>query len=67
MENVKKIIRNMGKAGIPIMGYNFSIAAGAGRKNLPMARGGAISTVFNLADVPDIDKPLPAGHAASVK
>ena len=63
MENVKKIIRNMGKAGIPIMGYNFSIAAVAGRKNLPMARGGAISPVFNLADVPDIDKPLPAGHA----
>ena len=26
MEGVKQIIRDMGRAGIPIMGYNFSIA-----------------------------------------
>ena len=26
LENLKQIIRNIGEAGIPIMGYNFSIA-----------------------------------------
>ena len=63
MENIKTIIRNMGKAGIPIMGYNFSIAAVAGRKNLPKARGGAVSPVFNVADMEDFDTPIPHGYA----
>ena len=31
LENVKTIIRNVGRAGIPIFGYNFSIAGVAGR------------------------------------
>ena len=35
MDLVKRTIQNMGKAGIPIMGYNFSLAAVAGRKMLP--------------------------------
>jgi mannonate dehydratase len=43
VENVKTIIRRMGKAGIPIMGYNFSIAGVAGRTTGNYARGGAPS------------------------
>ena len=31
LENVKTIIRNLGRAGIPIMGYNFSLAGVCGR------------------------------------
>ena len=48
MDNVKRTIENLGKAGIPIMGYNFSLAAVAGRKMLPYARGGAISPVYDI-------------------
>ena len=34
LEHLKQIIRNLGKAGVPVMGYNFSIAGVAGRVNL---------------------------------
>src|SRR5262249_34600487 len=43
IENVKTILRRMGEAGIPIMGYNFSIAGVAGRVTGPFARGQALS------------------------
>lgn len=43
IENVKTIIRRMGRAGIPIMGYNFSIAGVAGRTKGNYARGEAPS------------------------
>ncbi|HSU56523.1 MAG TPA: mannonate dehydratase, partial [Candidatus Dormibacteraeota bacterium] len=43
LENVKAIIRRIGKAGIPIMGYNFSIAGVCGRVTGKFARGGATS------------------------
>jgi mannonate dehydratase len=41
LENLKTIIRNLGRAGIPVMGYNFSVAGVAGRVKGPFARGGA--------------------------
>jgi mannonate dehydratase len=43
IENVKTIIRRMGKARIPVMGYNFSIAGVAGRTTGNYARGEAPS------------------------
>jgi mannonate dehydratase len=43
MEGLKRIVRSVGKAGIPVMGYNFSIAGVAGRVTGPFARGGAES------------------------
>lgn len=43
IENVKTIIRRMGEAGIPVMGYNFSVAGVAGRTTGPYARGAAPS------------------------
>ena len=43
IENVKTIIRNVGAAGIPVFGYNFSIAGVAGRTSGPYARGMASS------------------------
>jgi mannonate dehydratase len=57
IENVKTIIRRMGQAGIPIMGYNFSIAGVAGRVTGPFARGGAESVGM---DGP-VDAPMPNG------
>ncbi len=43
IENVKTIVRRVGEAGIPIMGYNFSIAGVAGRTKGNYARGAAPS------------------------
>jgi mannonate dehydratase len=57
LDNVKTIIRNVGKAGIPIFGYNFSIAGVAGRVKGPFARGGAEAVGM---DGP-FDKPMPQG------
>jgi mannonate dehydratase len=57
LENVKTIIRNLGKAGIPIMGYNFSIAGVCGRTTGPYARGGAMSVGMEGP----LDEPMPNG------
>jgi mannonate dehydratase len=57
IENVKTIIRRLGEAGIPIMGYNFSIAGGAGRVTGPFARGGAMSVGMEGP----VDDPMPNG------
>jgi mannonate dehydratase len=57
IENVKAMIRHVGQAGIPIMGYNFSLAGVAGRVSGPFARGGAMSVGM---DGP-VDSPMPNG------
>jgi mannonate dehydratase len=57
LENVKTIIRRLGQAGIPIMGYNFSIAGVCGRVTGQFARGGALSVGM---DGP-LDAPMPKG------
>ncbi len=57
IENVKTIVRRLGQAGIPILGYNFSLAGVAGRITGPFARGGAPSVGM---DVP-LDTPMPNG------
>jgi mannonate dehydratase len=59
LENLKTTIRNVGRAGIPILGYNFSIAGVAGRVKGRFARGGAESVGMDGA----FDKPMPAGMA----
>ncbi len=41
LEHLKQIIRNVGEAGIPIFGYNFSIAGVCGRQVFRTARGQA--------------------------
>jgi mannonate dehydratase len=57
IENLKTIIRRLGNAGIPIMGYNFSLAGVAGRVTGPFARGQASSVGM---DGP-LDTPIPNG------
>jgi len=59
LENVKTIIRHVGEAGIPILGYNFSVAGVCGRVSGPFARGGARSVGM---DGP-CDTPMPRGMA----
>jgi len=57
LENLKTIIRRAGQAGIPILGYNFSLAGVAGRVKGNFARGGAECVGM---DGP-LDKPMPNG------
>lgn len=59
MENVKAIVRRIGEAGIPVLGYNFSIAGVCGRITGPFARGGAQAVGM---DGP-FDTPMPEGMA----
>ena len=59
MENCKALIRNLGAAGIPIMGYNFSIAGVCGRTHQAYARGRAMSVGMEGP----LDAPMPNGMA----
>lgn len=53
IENVKTIIRRLGEAGIPILGYNFSLAGVCGRVRGPFGRGGAVTVGMDgPADIP---------------
>jgi mannonate dehydratase len=57
LEHIKQIIRNTGAAGIPVFGYNFSIAGVWGRVEVPAARGGALSVGYHNPEQP----PIPRG------
>jgi mannonate dehydratase len=57
MEDIKQIVRNVGKAGIPVMGYNFSLAGVSSRITGGFARGGALSVAMEGTD----DRPIPNG------
>lgn len=57
LENIKTIVRNAGLAGIPAIGYNFSLAGVAGRIKGPFARGSAISVGMEGLD----ETPIPRG------
>ena len=58
IENVKTTIRRMGEAGIPVLGYNFSIAGVSGRVSGLSGRGRALAVGM---DGPVDDVPLPRG------
>ncbi|NBQ60970.1 MAG: D-mannonate dehydratase, partial [Proteobacteria bacterium] len=60
MAGLKTIIRNMGKAGIPVMGYNFSFAGVYGRSFGPWARGGAESVGY-IQELAPPDDEIPLG------
>lgn len=57
MAHLKRIVRDVGRLGIPVMGYNFSIAGVWGRVEGPFARGGAKSVGYEDPDQP----PIPLG------
>ncbi|MCK0156325.1 mannonate dehydratase [Cellulophaga sp. F20128] len=59
MEDIKQLIRNVGAAGIPNFGYNFSIAGVASRSQGAYARGGAMSVGMEGVD----ETPIPNGMA----
>ncbi|MET0599612.1 MAG: mannonate dehydratase [Mesorhizobium sp.] len=60
MEGLKRLVRDAGRAGIPCIGYNFSIAGVWGWTRGPFARGEAMSVGLDLSAI-DPDLPLPDG------
>jgi len=58
IEKVKTMIRRLGEAGIPVLGYNFSLAGVCGRVTAPAGRGRAITLGM---DGPAEDVPIPKG------
>jgi mannonate dehydratase len=61
IEDLKEIIRMMGRLGIPVMGYNFSLASVWGHVVGPWARGGAESVSYRGPDGPR-ETPIPRGQ-----
>jgi mannonate dehydratase len=57
IERLKAIVRDAGRAGIKIIGYNFSIAGVAGRVTGPFARGGA----YSVGMEGPVNDPIPLG------
>ncbi len=57
MEHLTRILRDVGRAGVRTIGYNFSLAGVWGRTEGPFARGGARSVGFLNPPQP----PIPAG------
>ena len=66
IENIKTIIRHVGAAGIPIIGYNFSLANVWGHVTGPWARGGAETVAFR--GNPAVEETLiPKGEVWNMK
>ena len=60
LAKLKQFIRFMGEVGIPIMGYNFSLAGVAGRTLGAYARGGALSVGLE-GNSEALETPIPKG------
>jgi len=58
IENVKTIVRRMGEAGIPVLGYNFSLAGVCGRVTTTSGRGRALTLGM---EGPADEEPVPNG------
>jgi mannonate dehydratase len=58
IEKVKTIIIHLGEAGIPVLGYNFSLAGVCGRVSAPLGRGNAVTLGM---DGPCDEVPIPNG------
>jgi len=60
VENLKQTLKVIGKVGIPILGYNFSIPGVWGWTGKYTGRGGAKSIEFDQSLI-DVDSPIPKG------
>jgi mannonate dehydratase len=60
MEGLKRLVRDAGRAGIPVIGYNFSVAGVWGWQRKRVARGGATTAVFAQDEI-DAQSPMPDG------
>src|SRR5271156_130748 len=58
IEKVKTIVRRIGEAGVPVLGYNFSLGGVCGRVTAAAGRGAAVTLGM---DGPAEDVPIPNG------
>ena len=66
MEGLKRLVRDAGRAGIPVIGYNFSLAGVWGWRRRRLARGGARTAVFALDEI-DAASPIPDGMVGNMR
>lgn len=60
MDGLKRLVRDAGRAGVPCIGYNFSIAGVWGWHRGALSRAGAISVGFDASKI-DSGASLPDG------
>jgi len=60
MDNLKYMVANIGKAGVPMIGYYFSIAGVWGWSSKVFGRGNPLTVGFNASDV-DMNVPIKNG------
>ncbi|MQW59684.1 TIM barrel protein [Sinorhizobium meliloti] len=66
MRDLQQLVRDMGQVGIPVLGYNFSIAGVWGWQRKPLGRGGAVTAVFAMDEF-DAQSPIPDGMVANMR
>jgi mannonate dehydratase len=66
MDALKQLVRDAGRAGIPVIGYNFSLAGVWGWQQKRLARGGAKTAVFEAEEF-DMQSPLPDGMLGNMR
>ncbi len=60
LEDLKRTVQNIGRAGIPVMGYYFSLAGVWGWTARRAGRGQAMTVGFDEGTV-DVNQPIPNG------
>lgn len=66
MQAMQALVRDAGRAGIPVIGYNFSLAGVWGWQRKPVARGGAVTAVFAIDEF-DAQDPMPDGMVGNMR
>jgi mannonate dehydratase len=60
MDDLKQLVRDAGRAGIPVIGYNFSLAGVWGWRRVQAARAGSWTVEFDMSKF-EHDAPIPDG------
>ena len=60
LQDLCELIGRVGRVGVPVIGYNFSLAGVWGWERRPVGRGGAMSVCFDPTAL-DIHEPIPNG------
>jgi mannonate dehydratase len=66
IEDMKRLVRDAGRAGIPVLGYNFSLAGVWGWQRKRLARGGAYTAVFAMDEF-EAQEPIPDGMLGNMR
>jgi mannonate dehydratase len=62
IDELSTLIRNMGEAGIPVLGYQWNLTGVGRTSRSKRIRGGARATEFVLDEYEDADPPSPGEH-----